>query len=309
MAFLDLSGTLAGLKVLDDGDRDRYKAAVRAGEQTGFGYYWPHLLAQHRPGSSAVLVAEDGDSLCLFRWRVRDARARLDLYLPPLPPSLPVLARCLERANAFNGDRSARIVRIDEKDAGTLSEHDRLRLEPRRMQYLYRPETYLNLSGNNLRTLRRQVARVEGLSRVEVLPYSEEHAEDCRALLRRWRDRHRAAHGTEGGAGTARRALELAGRLREPDMRGEVILVDGRLAGFAFGGEIRPGVGCFFEAKSDEDVPGLAYFQRRSFLLRLRDFDLVNDGSDAGRPGLRQLKDSLRPARMHAEYRGIQRRR
>ena len=83
----------------------------------------------------------------------------------------------------------------------------------------------------------------------------------------------------------------------------------GQLAAFAFGGEIRPGVACFFEAKSDGSVPGLAYAHRRNFMLNLQDYDVVNDGSDTGRPGLRQLKDSFRPVAMHAEYRATQRRR
>ncbi len=63
-----------------------------------------------------------------------------------------------------------------------------------------------------------------------------------------------------------------------------------------------------FEAKSDTSVRGLSYFQRHSLLSKLRDFDLVNDGSDAGRPGLRQLKNNFRPVEMHVEYRGTQNR-
>ncbi len=39
----------------------------------------------------------------------------------------------------------------------------------------------------------------------------------------------------------------------------------------------------------------------------LGEFDLVNDGSDAGRTGLRRLKDSFRPVEMHIEYSAIQR--
>jgi len=53
-------------------------------------------------------------------------------------------------------------------------------------------------------------------------------------------------------------------------------------------------------------VAGLSYFHRYSFLEKLQEFQFVNDGSDVGRAGLRQLKNSLRPVEMHLEYRANQ---
>lgn len=307
MTVPHLSGSLAGLKALEIADLPRYKRAVESGEQLGFGYYFPYLLSRNRPGRSAVLVALDEGSLCVFEWRAaRGSQPRLDLLLAPTPLDLAVLDRCLERANDFNGDLSARVLRVDAKDAEILSGSPHLRLKERKMQYLYSPAAFADISGRRYRTLRRNVARVEELPGVEVVPYAVSHAEACRGLLRRWARHHRAAHGTAGGAGTTGRAIELAGTLPETDLRGEVVLVDGRLSAFAFGGEIRPGVACFFDAKSDPEVPGLSYFHRYRFLSKLGDFDLVNDGSDVGRAGLRQLKDSLRPIEMHTEYRLFQ---
>ena len=75
----------------------------------------------------------------------------------------------------------------------------------------------------------------------------------------------------------------------------------------AFGGEIRPGLACSFERKCDTEVRGLSYFHFRSLFLRLRDYQLVNDGSDAKRAGLRQLKESFRPVARHLEYQATQR--
>jgi hypothetical protein len=63
---------------------------------------------------------------------------------------------------------------------------------------------------------------------------------------------------------------------------------------------------CSFERKCENRYSGLTYFQLRNFLLHLDDYPIVNDGSDAGRSGLKQLKDSFRPVQMHAEYRGYQ---
>lgn len=58
---------VGGLKVED---RTRYRAAVIAGAQTGWGYYFPYLLLQDKPGRSTMLIAEDGGSLCVFRWKL-----------------------------------------------------------------------------------------------------------------------------------------------------------------------------------------------------------------------------------------------
>lgn len=303
----DFTGALRGLRPLGLADLGRYKAAVAAGRQMGFGYYFPYLLAQDRPGRTAMLVSEGDGPLCIFRWENGDDRPRLDPYFPPLPLDIPTLRHCLQRANDFNGDTSAQILRIDDHDAMAMAEVRELRLRKRREQYLFAPAKLDNLAGNSFRNVRRHVAMIESLPGLEVMAYAAEHAPACQELLRRWAQAHTEAHGTSGGFGTTRRTIPLFGQLPEEDLRGEVVFLDGKLVGFAFGGQIRPGLGCAFERKCETEVRGLSWFQVRRLLLKLRDHELVNDGSDAGRPGLRQLKDSFRPERMHAEHRATQR--
>jgi hypothetical protein len=106
--------------------------------------------------------------------------------------------------------------------------------------------------------------------------------------------------------GTSKKAIDLLGTLPDEDLRGEVVFIDGHLVAFAFGGEIRAGLAGSFERKCDTSIKGLSYFHFRSFLQSLQNFDLINDGSDTGRSGLRQLKESFRPIEMHVEYRGTQ---
>jgi hypothetical protein len=302
----DLSGPLGGLRAMAIDDLDRWKAAVGAGKQMGFGYYFPYLLAHNKPGRTSMLISEDEGSTCVFRWEVVESGPRLDVYLPPTPLNVPALRRCLERANDFNGDRSAQVLRIDDKDAAVLSGLGDLAVRQRREQYIFAPASLENLAGNKLRNVRRHVAMVEQLPGLEVMPFSPSHAPACQALLRRWMAAHEAAHGTAGGAGIAKRAIALVGQLPEKDLSGEVVLLQGQLVAFAFGGEIRPGLGCAFERKCETEVRGLTWFHLRSLLLRLRAHELVNDGSDAGRAGLRQLKESFRPVQMHAEHRATQ---
>ena len=216
--------------------------------------------------------------------------------------NLKAMLRCLERANDYNGNYSARVLKIDEQDVAQLSGLRHLRIEKRREQYIYCPHSFRDISGNRFRTLRRNVTAVERRQDVEVVPFASEYVPGCLKLLRRWSWRHSPEHNTAGGVGTAARVLELAGSLPGPDLRGELVFVGGGLSAFSFGGEIRPGLGCYVEAKSDFDIPGLSYFQRRHFLCGLDQFEFVNDSSNAARAGLKQLKDSMRPITMHGEY-------
>jgi hypothetical protein len=299
------SGALEGLRVLDAADLPRWKSALERGRESGFGCYFPYVLAHHRPGRT-VLVGEDAGCLCVFIRRDRKRRSHLDLFLNPIPMDVGVARRCLDRANEFNGDRSARILRIDGDDAALAARVPGLSVRERQMQYLFAPQAFADLRGGKYRTLRTNVTRTRKLPDIEVLPWSARFAGACRELLRRWSERHRRISGTSGGAGTSELALALADQLPDPDLTGEVVLLDGRLVSYCLGGELRTGLGCFLDAKCDLDVPGLGYFQRWSFLTRLGVFERVNDGSDARSSGLRQMKNSLRPVAMYPEFRGSQ---
>ena len=244
--------------------------------------------------------------MCVYLWQVRDDKPRLDVYLAPSPMDVAALERAIERANDFNGDRSARIMRVDAKDVDAVSAA-RIRVSERKTQYIFAPGAYDDLGGKAFYTIRRNVALIERLPDVQIIPYSTSHAEACLALLKRWKKAHREAHGTYGEITTSRSAIELAGTLPDSVLGGQVIFIDGRLAAFAFGGAIRPGLACSFERKCDTGIRGLSYYQMRSLLLSLQGFEYVNDGSDAGRAGLHQLKQSFRPIEMHTEYRGYQR--
>ncbi|WKZ13051.1 MAG: phosphatidylglycerol lysyltransferase domain-containing protein [Gammaproteobacteria bacterium] len=301
-----LHGALAGLAAIDPAQLPRFKRAVAAGRQLGWGYFFPGLLALNRPDRSAILVGEDDGSVCVFRWARRESRERLDVLLAPAPMSRALLRRCLERANDFNGDRSARVLRVDAADAGAVAATAGLQVHEHKRQFLFSPSAYADISGRKFRTIRRNVAKVMELPGIEVHPLQPAHLDDCRDLLARWGEHHRSVHGTRGGLGASRRALELVTRVGAPDLEGEVVLVQGRLVAYALWGEIRAGVAAFFDAKCEREPAGLAFFHRYHFLSRQRQFEVINDGSDADRPGLRQLKNSLRPIGFHVEHRAYQ---
>jgi hypothetical protein len=100
--------------------------------------------------------------------------------------------------------------------------------------------------------------------------------------------------------------IELVGELPETVLTGQVVSIDGKLVGYSFGGGIHSGLGCYYDIKCNQEIKGLTYFMRRCFLLEMGNYPMVNDGSDVGREGLRQIKQSFRPVAMHQEYRAIQ---
>jgi hypothetical protein len=299
------SNVLDGLKIATLDDYENYSTVIESSRPIGFSYYYPALLAYERPGRRAIFLYEDNDSLCTFLWQMKDGIPRLDLYLAPIPLVTTVLHRCIERANEFNGDRSARILRIDEADADAVAAAG-YRLHERKQQFLFAPANYMDLGGKSLYTVRRNVSRVEKLPDVQVDTYTPDYKMGCKALLRRWRKEHRERHGKGGGIGYTKSILELAGRLPERALSGQVVLIDGQVAAFAFGGVMHSRLACSYERKCDTAVTGLTFFQMYQLLLHFNDYELVNDGSDNNRAGLRQLKTSFRPVAMHQEYRGYQ---
>jgi hypothetical protein len=282
-----------------------FAKSIESGKPTGSSYYYPGLLAYQRKNRRIILMDTDEGSVCIYRWQVKDGKPRLDLYLAPNPMNTAVLHRCLERANDFNADISARILRIDEKDVEAVTGAG-YRVHKRRQQYLFTPNYYADLSGSNLRTIRRNVANIDQMKNFEVRQYQQDDAEACTTLLKRWTHEHRKKQQTSGGYGYASRVIKLVGKLPEHVLTGQVVLKDGELVGYSFGGRIHSDLACYYDVKCDSQIRGLAYFLRRSFLLHMKEYPLVNDGSDGGRAGLQQIKQSFRPVAMHQEYQGHQ---
>jgi hypothetical protein len=282
-----------------------YAKLIETGQPTGSSYYYPGLLVYQRKNRRAILLDEDEGSVCVYRWQVERDKPRLDLYLAPNPMNRSVLKRCIERANDFNEDTTARILRVDRKDAKAVASVG-FKLRKRRAQFLFSPSNYADLSGSNLRTVRRNVAAISELSNVEIRRYQKDDADACQELLSGWIESHRDTQSTTGGQGYAQRMIQLVGKLPDEVLTGQVVLIDGKLVGYSFGGAIHSGLACYYDTKCNQNIKGLTYYMRRSFLLEMKQYPLVNDGSDVGREGLNQIKQSFRPVSINQEYRAYQ---
>ena len=294
-------GAAPEMRRLGLADLQRFKEAFAAADKRVWCYYFPFLLCYSRSPSRSILWMQERGSLAVFLARGAQ-RPRLDVLFPPIPMQGEALRACVDIVNEWNGDRSGRILWVDKADAAAIWRAGGWAVRLKEEEYVYSPGELSGLGGGRWRTVRRNVERVARLPGLQIRDYRADDAETCRQLLARWEVTQGRRHTRVLDRGYTLACLELAPCLRVPNLVGEVILVDGKVVGFAFGGEMRRGMASFFIAKADTSVRGLSYFQRWHFLERLREYEEVNDASDLGHPGLAQFKKSLRPVGMVAVF-------
>ncbi len=298
---------LTDLKPLQITDLSAFKSAITAGQQQGWAYYFPFLLfVRYGAENSQMLWTEDEGSLCLFV-RQTGKKNRLHLYFPPFPANDAALQRCLERANEYNREHSTWIYWIDEDNADQLHRLKSLRLQRRNPQYLYRPRDLADMSGSTYRTLRRNISLGRRMTDIDIQPYHLEDAPECRQLLEHWgKTQGQGLTGTFYQRRYALNCFQLAPQFQEQDLRGLVFRVNGQVRAFAFGGEIRPELGCSLLTIAAPDVTCLSYVVRHHFLSGMTNCLVVNDGSDGGQDGLREMKVRFRPCGLHNTFKAKQ---
>ena len=296
----------AELHPLTPAELPRVKEALARGGSTGWAFSVPFMLAVDRSSKRTSLLWQEVEgSISIFVLREGE-RPRLDLYAPPFPANPEALRRSLEIANRHNRDHSAKIYWIDEKDAAMVAAQPGLQVRRKLQEYLYCPDDFAQLSGTRFCDFRRNLRLAKTLSGLEARPYLPEDADDCLALLEHWERNQGKKYESLRDRSFTRACFELAPLLSDNDLRGEIFLVEGKTRGFAFGGEIRPGLGSFLVRKASPELRGLSYFIFLNFLRTFSDCALVNDGSDMESDGLRQHKAHLRPCGMHSMFKARQ---
>lgn len=90
--------------------------------------------------------------------------------------------------------------------------------------------------------------------------------------------------------------------MADKDLQGHVYLVNGQVRAFTFGGEIRPDLGCLLLAIADPEVTSLSYLVRHHFFANMQHCPTINDGSDGGDTGLKEMKQRFRPCGLHPVF-------
>lgn len=169
--------------------------------------------------------------------------------------------------------------------------------------YLHLKEEMATLKGKEYHKKKNRVNYFMVRHRHEVDFYDARHTEGALALLEEWR-RVRAAAGAASLSteidGTSE-ALRLHDRL---GLSGIVILVEGKVKGFALGERLNETTAvCHFE-KGDLFMDGLYQLLDREFArLIFPDCQYLNREQDLGEPSLRQAKLSYHPLELVKKYR------
>ncbi|HEY7763865.1 MAG TPA: hypothetical protein VIB38_02650 [Aestuariivirgaceae bacterium] len=171
-------------------------------------------------------------------------------------------------------------------------------------EYIYDGELLRDRAGPSFYRLRRNLSKTGRIEGLQILKYDKGHEEQCLQLLRSWRrfkENERSVRVT--GRSYMRSCLLDALSFRSNLLIGEVILINDRLCGFAFGGQISRNYGSLFVALADHQVPGLGYLQRHHLMMTMQHLRYFNDSSDLGQSGLAEVKKSFNPVAMNAVYR------
>lgn len=165
-------------------------------------------------------------------------------------------------------------------------------------EFLYDAADLISLDGPGLKRVRREISKTRSHSRLSIRDYLKGDEENCRAVLDRWRRRLIGAELPVEGFRMTAWCLRQAADWSRDLIRGRVCEVDGEIRGFSFGGPISPSCCNMFICITDVDLRGLAYLMRHDMVLQWPDHPKFNMGGDAGRPGLRAMKESFRPSRI-----------
>ena len=169
--------------------------------------------------------------------------------------------------------------------------------------YLHVKEEMALLSGKDYHKKKNRVNYFLVRHRYELELYDSRHLDGALALLEEWR-RVRLEMGPSSVQGEVEGAAEALRLHRELGLSGVVLLVEGRVKGFALGERLNGSTAvCHFE-KGDLFMEGLYQLLDREFSrLLFTDCRYLNREQDLGELSLRQAKLSYRPIELVKKYR------
>jgi hypothetical protein len=166
--------------------------------------------------------------------------------------------------------------------------------------YLYRREDLTSLSGRKLHRKKNLVNVFLRNNACTAKPLLTEYAGDAIKVLDAWRRQQ----DTPGDYDAAREAIELMDPLQ---LCGGIFYVDDQPVAYSLGEEVAQGrmwVTHFEKAVTEERYKGIYQYVNQAFVSVLPEkYELINREQDLGDPGLRQAKESYRPAGFVAKYR------
>ncbi len=299
---IKIPNKLQDLNLVRLADQSRFLEAAEAGKQTSWLYFFPFLYCFSKGRTQTLLWEQIDNSICLYLLRQIEGGMKLWLYLPPFPFSLTALKRAEDRLQQFNSDNSCNLLWLEEAQRSDFEKLD-YRIRFVEDEYIYATQLVVASAGKQFDRLRKKSNRISRLPNIEIRNYQPEDKEKCLNLLESWRNTLENEKGIKiGGYRYARNILKYAGDFDGVVLKSQVVVIDGHIRAFTFGGKITSTHGSIFISISDHAVEGLGYLQRREF-IKANHLPFFNDSSDAGREGLSYVKNAFRPVVKNRLYR------
>lgn len=271
------------------GHAHRLKDAFTQANKKAWCYFVPFLQAFSLPPNRVVRILKRDGCVCVLVERPEG----VDLLVPPLPFKEGVLRTLLSDLALHNGDRTTRILWVDETDAAHLK--DLFVLTHKDAEYIYDPALIVRAEGRAFRDLRKRLNRFGRENNACFRPMLAEDVGACHDLLRYWRKRQGRRHPFLFDWGYTRAALDAYADWPDELLKGWCVEMEGQVEAFALTGEIQSEMAQFFVAKANPDVFGLSEYLRWQVFQNLTSYPLVNDAGDLDLVGMRQFKMKFRP--------------
>lgn len=266
-------------------------------------YLYPPYLALSQLRSDVEIVEDShAGSVILFRRARRSGRTELEIYTPPMPFTPEALTYAMQRVQDENRRSRVRMRYVERSDMPAVARAG-FRIHAREEESIIDGDRLRAVEGSDFRRIRREISKVSSQPGLRCRDYEPGHERGCLAVLDRWRDRLTKAGLPAEGDRLTRTCLKEATNWPKEAILGRVCEIGGVIRGFTFAGPISSDCGNLFVGISDTDIRGVAYLIRQDQIVQWSGLRHFNHGGDAGRSGLRALKDAFRPVEKAPVYR------
>ncbi|MGO4386933.1 phosphatidylglycerol lysyltransferase domain-containing protein [Microvirga sp. 2YAF29] len=292
---------LESLVPIEIRDADTFLAAADEAQVKAWLYYFPLLYFYGQFRAHTLRWERHAGSMLIYQIRRKEGQSRMDLYLPPFPFNVSALRYAQQRMEEFNGNRSGRIIWVQESDALPVARAG-YEVFFREEEFIFDRAAVMGLEGSGFKKLRNKISGSLRQGHVDTRPYTAADWAACTSVLENWRERLIANGIAPNGYRYTRACLKTADRFPHELLNGLVVECDGEVRGFAFTGHLAHTLGCNFLCITDTNYRGLSYLLCYRHMVEFPKLIHFNDSSDTGRPGLRESKQLFRPIEMHGLY-------
>jgi hypothetical protein len=232
----------------------------------------------------------------LFFAGSRDEQA---FALPPVGPG-PRKDAALALLAWQKDDRGIAEPRIERADRALVTELENepsVRIMESRDQYdyVYRSRDLIELSGNRYHSKRNHIHAMQKKYEYRYDPMKDMYVRQCTELVEKWCGIKRCEEDMNL-LGEWDAVGEMLAHFEQLQVRGGVLLIEDRVAAFAFGELLNPTTAVVHIEKADPDIRELYTVINQQFSEHsLHDVAFINREQDLGQPGLRKAKMSYHP--------------